>query len=141
MKLTLGKINWVPRAHGVIFVFPECQCHTPALAHGNIAHGFEKHVYELGNKVKMECEDGYQLVGGGPYTKCDGTYWRGLSSFYCRGIYYSYSYEKIFGTGGVCSTVVEPGTHMWVYAGSSPTGTDHRKELISTMSRSLNDVK
>ena len=42
---------------------------------------------------------------------------------------------------GIHSTVVEPATHMWVYAGSSPTSADHRKELISASSCSLNDVK
>ena len=31
---------------------------------------------------------------------------------------------------GVRSTVVERGTYMRVYAGSSPTSADHRKELI-----------
>ena len=31
---------------------------------------------------------------------------------------------------GVCSTVVERATYMRVYAGSSPTSADHRKELI-----------
>ena len=31
---------------------------------------------------------------------------------------------------GVRSTVVERATYMRVYAGSSPTSTDHRKELI-----------
>ena len=30
----------------------------------------------------------------------------------------------------VCSTVVERATYMRVYAGSSPTSADHRKELI-----------
>ena len=32
-------------------------------------------------------------------------------------------------------------THMRVYAGSSPTGANHRKELISALFCSLNDVK
>ena len=31
---------------------------------------------------------------------------------------------------GVRSTVVERATYMRVYAGSSPTSADHRKELI-----------
>ena len=39
------------------------------------------------------------------------------------------------------STVVEWVTHMWVYTGSSPIGADHRKELISALSCSLNGVK
>ena len=39
------------------------------------------------------------------------------------------------------STVVERATHMRVYAGLSPTGADHRKELISALSFSPNDVK
>ena len=42
---------------------------------------------------------------------------------------------------GVHSTVVERATYMRVYAGSSPTGADHRKELKSALSCSLNDVK
>ena len=42
---------------------------------------------------------------------------------------------------GVRSTVVERATHMRVYAGSSPTGADHRKEFISALSFSPNDVK
>ena len=41
----------------------------------------------------------------------------------------------------VCSTVVEWATHMLVYVGLSPTGANHRKELISALSCSLNDVK
>ena len=44
-------------------------------------------------------------------------------------------------TNGVRSTVVERVTHMRVYAGSSPTGADHRKEFISALSFSPNDVK
>ena len=39
------------------------------------------------------------------------------------------------------STVVEWATYMRVYAGLSPTGADHRKELKSAFSCSLNDVK
>ena len=42
---------------------------------------------------------------------------------------------------GVRSTVVERATYMRVYAGSSPTGADHRKEFISALSFSPNDVK
>ena len=42
---------------------------------------------------------------------------------------------------GVHSTVVERATYIQVYAGSSPTGADHRKELKSALSCSLNDVK
>ena len=41
----------------------------------------------------------------------------------------------------VRSTVVEWATYMRVYAGSSPTSADHRKELIQASSCSLNDVK
>ena len=41
----------------------------------------------------------------------------------------------------VSSTVVEQATYMRVYAGSSPTSADHRKELIYASSCSLNDVK
>ena len=44
-------------------------------------------------------------------------------------------------TVGVHSTVVELATYMRVYAGSSPTGADHPKELKSALSCSLNDVK
>ena len=44
-------------------------------------------------------------------------------------------------TVGVRSTVVERATHMRVYAGSSPTGAGHRKEFISALSFSPNDVK
>ena len=42
---------------------------------------------------------------------------------------------------GVRSTVVERATHMRVYACSSPTGADHRKEFISALSFSPNEVK
>ena len=42
---------------------------------------------------------------------------------------------------GVHSTVVEWATYMRVYAASSPTGTDHRKELQLALSCSINDVK
>ena len=42
---------------------------------------------------------------------------------------------------GFHSTVVERVTHMRVYAGSSPTGADHRKEFILALSFSPNDVK
>ena len=42
---------------------------------------------------------------------------------------------------GVRNTVVLRATHMQVYAGLSPISTDHRKELISALSCSLNDVK
>ena len=38
-------------------------------------------------------------------------------------------------------TLVEWATRMWVYAGSSLTGTDHRKKLILALYCSLNDVK
>ena len=41
----------------------------------------------------------------------------------------------------VRSTVVERATHMQVHAGLSSICTDHRKELISALSCSLNDVK
>ena len=41
----------------------------------------------------------------------------------------------------VRSAVVKWATHMQVYAGSSPTNADWCKELISALSRSLNDVK
>ena len=41
---------------------------------------------------------------------------------------------------GIGSTVVERATHMQVYAGSSLTGVDHHKELISALSCSLNDA-
>ena len=44
-------------------------------------------------------------------------------------------------TVGVRSIVVERATHMRVYAGSIPTGADHRKEFILALSFSPNDVK
>ena len=56
---------------------------------------------------------------------------------YDHTLFYAYKPPDV----GVCSTVVERATHMRVYAGSSPTGADHRKELISALSCSLNDVK
>ena len=52
-----------------------------------------------------------------------------------------FSAYKQAGIHSVHSTVVERATYMRVYAGSSPTGADHRKELKSALSCSLNDVK
>ena len=42
---------------------------------------------------------------------------------------------------GVCSKVVEWATHVRVYAGLSPTGANHCKDIVSALSCSLNDVK
>ena len=40
-----------------------------------------------------------------------------------------------------CQIQLNVAIHMRVYAGSSPTCADHREELISVLSCSLNDVK
>ena len=39
-------------------------------------------------------------------------------------------FQDIYFHVGVSSTVEERATYMRVYAGSSPTSADHRKELI-----------